>query len=87
MPGATTASAASSFMKLVLVASIALAAYSVSSTERMSMTTRRSWLCVTGSYRAESARSCAGYRSRGGRRTATRSRPDMAQAKDRDCHG
>ena len=40
---------ASSFMKLILVASIAFAAYLVSSEERMSMTIKRSWLRVNGS--------------------------------------
>ena len=40
---------ASSFMKLILVASMAFAAYLVSSAERMSMTIRRSWLRVNGS--------------------------------------
>jgi hypothetical protein len=42
---------ATSFMKLILVASIALAAYLVSSAERMSMTIMRSRLRVNGSYR------------------------------------
>ncbi len=43
---------ASSFMKLILVASMALAAYLVSSAERTSITTRRSRLRVNGSYSA-----------------------------------
>ena len=43
---------ASSFMKLILVASMALAAYLVSSAERTSMTIMRSRLRVNGSYRA-----------------------------------
>ena len=43
---------ASSFMKLILVASMALAAYLVSSAERTSMTIMRSWLRVKGSYSA-----------------------------------
>ena len=47
---APTASAMfeSSFMKLILVASIALAAYLVSSAERMPMTITRSWLRLKG---------------------------------------
>ena len=40
---------ASSFMKLILVASIAFAAYLVSSAERTSMTIMRSRLRVNGS--------------------------------------
>ena len=47
-----SATAASSFIKLILVASIALAAYLVNSAERKSMTTKRSWLRVNGSYNA-----------------------------------
>ncbi len=38
----------SSFMKLILVASIALAAYLVSSAERTSITSSRSWLRLKG---------------------------------------
>ena len=45
---------ASSFMKLILVASMALAAYLVSSAERTSMTIIRSRLRVNGSYSARS---------------------------------
>ena len=41
---------ANSFMKLILVASMALAAYLVSSAERTSITIMRSRLCVKGSY-------------------------------------
>ena len=40
-----------SFMKLILVASIALAAYLVSSAERTSIATMRSWLRLNGAYR------------------------------------
>ena len=43
---------ASSFMKLIFVASMAFAAYFVSSEERTSMTMKRSWLRVNGSYSA-----------------------------------
>ena len=39
-----------SFMKLILVASIALAAYLVSSAERTSIATMRSWLRLNGAY-------------------------------------
>ena len=39
---------ASSFMNEMRVASIALAAYLVSSAERTSMTSRRSWLRLNG---------------------------------------
>src|SRR3546814_15771061 len=46
-----------SFMKLILVASIALAAYLVSSAERTSMLTTRSWLRLNGAYRRRSVRS------------------------------
>ena len=42
---------ANSFMKLILVASMALAAYLVSSAERTSITIMRSRLRVNGSYR------------------------------------
>ena len=44
-----------SFMKLILVASMALAAYLVSSAERTSITTKRSRLRVNGSYSARSS--------------------------------
>ena len=37
-------------MKLILVASMALAAYLVSSAERTSITTKRSWLRLNGAY-------------------------------------
>ena len=43
-------------MKLILVASMALAAYLVSSALRTSITTMRSWLRLKGAY---SSRSCA----------------------------
>ncbi len=43
-----SASSASSFMKEMRVASIALAAYLVSSAERMSITCRRSWFRWNG---------------------------------------
>jgi hypothetical protein len=43
---------ASSFMKLIFVASMAFAAYFVSSEERMSMTMKRSCWRVKGSYSA-----------------------------------
>ena len=40
---------ASSFMKLIFVASIAFAAYFVSSEDRISITMSRSWLRMNGS--------------------------------------
>ena len=43
-----SASSASSFMNEMRVASIALAAYLVSSAERMSITCRRSWFLWNG---------------------------------------
>jgi hypothetical protein len=43
---------ASSFMNEILVASMALAAYLVSSAERTSITTMRSWLRLKGAYSA-----------------------------------
>ncbi len=47
-----SASSASSFMKLMRVASIALAAYLVNSALRTSITKSRSWLRVNGAYSA-----------------------------------
>src|ERR1700741_2027342 len=41
-----------SFMKLIFVASIAFAAYLVSSAERTSISTMRSWLRLNGAYSA-----------------------------------
>jgi hypothetical protein len=47
-----SAKLASSFMNEILVASMALAAYLVSSAERTSITTMRSWLRLKGAYSA-----------------------------------
>ncbi len=57
---ARSATFASSFMKLILVASIAFAAYLVSSAERMLMTITRSWLRLNGSYSARSSSAVRG---------------------------
>ena len=47
-----SASSASSFMKLMRVASMEFAAYLVNSALRMSMTSKRSWLRMKGEYSA-----------------------------------
>jgi hypothetical protein len=54
-----SASSASSFMKLMRVASIALAAYLVNSALRTSITSSRSWLRMKGAYSARISRMAA----------------------------
>jgi len=53
---------ASSFMNEILVTSMALAAYLVSSVERASITTMRSWLRLKGAYKVFIASVAAGHR-------------------------
>ena len=67
---------ASSFMNEILVANMALAAYLVSSAERTSITTMRSWLRLKGAYKVFIASIAAGLLLGAGeiRQRSTRSR-------------
>ena len=67
---------ASSFMNEILVANMALAAYLVSSAERTSITTMRSWLRLKGAYKVFIASVAAGLLLGAGeiRQRSTRSR-------------